>query len=252
MAGKAPFQPVPAGVPDYVDWVEQGKVTSVKDQGNCSSCWAFASAAALESLTAIQRGQLLNVSVQNIIDCSPVSPGYPPRTSCGPGMSTEAMQLTSTSGVTTPSVYGDYSQSYGTCNAGVVASAPSGEVVRIPTSPGYIDIPRRSPVEFMKCLLRDVRGGIFNAPCPDSPSANDDVKATYVNTFGQGENHEVAVIGYNARAGIGSKDSYFRIKNSWGNQVGDGGYFNLRLDGDGSPGICGSYLFPLLPESLTG
>ncbi|GAB4816650.1 hypothetical protein N2152v2_003696 [Parachlorella kessleri] len=261
-----PPGPVPSGVPDVFNWVEQGKVTTVKDQGNCSSCWAFAAAAALESLNAIQRGQLLNVSVQDIIDCSPVTPGYPPRTSCGPGMSTEAMKLTSTSGVTTPPVYGDYTASYGTCKADVVSTAPSGQVLRIPTAPGYVDLTPRSAVAFMRAvaqrpitvllwapaLLRDVKGGIFNAPCPDSPAANDDVRATYSTVYGPGENHEVAVVGYNARAGIGSNTSYITIKNSWGEGVGTNGYFNLRLDPEGSNGLCGIYLFPLLPELLTG
>ncbi len=40
-------------------------------------------------------------------------------------------------------------------------------------------------------LLRDVKG-IYNGPCPDTLPANNDVKATYFNTYGLGENHEVA------------------------------------------------------------
>ena len=32
----AAADPVPSGVPDYFSWVEQGKVTPVKDQGNVS------------------------------------------------------------------------------------------------------------------------------------------------------------------------------------------------------------------------
>ena len=51
------FLPVypPCDIPSEVDWRVKGKVTPVKDQGDCGSCWAFAAVGALESHLAISR-----------------------------------------------------------------------------------------------------------------------------------------------------------------------------------------------------
>lgn len=39
-----------------IDWRQLGKVTRVKDQKMCASCWAFCSIAALESAYMIHTG----------------------------------------------------------------------------------------------------------------------------------------------------------------------------------------------------
>lgn len=41
--------------PESLDWRDKNVITSVKNQSSCSSCWAFAAAAHLESMLIIKR-----------------------------------------------------------------------------------------------------------------------------------------------------------------------------------------------------
>ncbi|MCG8683461.1 MAG: hypothetical protein MI892_01185, partial [Desulfobacterales bacterium] len=41
-------------VPSYWNWLERGKMTSVKNQGSCGSCWAFATLGAYEGMIKVQ------------------------------------------------------------------------------------------------------------------------------------------------------------------------------------------------------
>jgi len=53
-----------------VDWRTKGWVTTVKDQGNCASCYAFSAVGALEGLYKNLTGNLIDLSVQQVVDCS--------------------------------------------------------------------------------------------------------------------------------------------------------------------------------------
>jgi len=64
-----------ARVPAQFDWESKGLVTPVKDQGKCRSSWAFAAAAAIETLWATQTQTLTAVSPQAFVDCQRV-PGF--------------------------------------------------------------------------------------------------------------------------------------------------------------------------------
>lgn len=52
------------------DWRDHGAVTPIKDQGQCGSCYAFSAVATIEGAHAIKTGQLIQLSEQQIVDCS--------------------------------------------------------------------------------------------------------------------------------------------------------------------------------------
>merc|ERR1711988_1089511 len=55
--------------PESVDWRKQGKVTPVKNQGGCGSCWAFSATETVESAYAIATGKLIELAPQTYVNC---------------------------------------------------------------------------------------------------------------------------------------------------------------------------------------
>ncbi len=55
--------------PRHFDWRETGKVTPVKNQGSCGSCYAFAAIANIESRALIAGDSLFDFSENNVKEC---------------------------------------------------------------------------------------------------------------------------------------------------------------------------------------
>lgn len=60
-------------IPDSVDWIAKGYVNRAKNQGNCGSCYAFASIGALEGQIKKEFDQLLRLSTQQVTSCYPTN-----------------------------------------------------------------------------------------------------------------------------------------------------------------------------------
>ena len=69
----ANFEPVTVentnAAPSSYDWRNAGRVSKVKDQGSCGSCWAFATVANLEGLYYAKKKIMKTFSEQMLVDC---------------------------------------------------------------------------------------------------------------------------------------------------------------------------------------
>jgi cathepsin L len=63
----------------------RGKMNAVRQQGNCGSCWSFAATATLEGRYAIKKGSKVELSEQQMVDCSTANHG------CGGGWASVAL-----------------------------------------------------------------------------------------------------------------------------------------------------------------
>jgi predicted secreted protein len=62
--------PSPTVLPDYFSWGDTGKLTPIRDQGACGTCWAFSAAGIMESDRLIAGGTSQDLSEQYLVSCN--------------------------------------------------------------------------------------------------------------------------------------------------------------------------------------
>lgn len=220
-------------IPESMDWREKNAVTSVKTQGECMGCYAFAAAGALESHTFRKTNKLVDLSPQQIIDCSK---GYG-NDGCKGGLMNDAYEyIKNQPGLDTWESY-PYEGQDGECrfNSQTVGAYCT----------GYVEIPQgdEKALEHAVATIGPVtiamdasqktfqfyRDGVYQDPdCKNKP---------------EDMNHGVLVVGYGVEP-TGQK--YWLIKNSYGPQWGNGGYFKLAKEAGNHCGITNYASYPLV------
>lgn len=200
---------------DLFDWRNvNGKnyMTSVKDQGECGGCWAFAAAGALEGEINAYYGKSLNedLSEQDLISCSGAG-------SCDGGYLDLALNYVYNTGVVQENCL-PFIESNGSCSA----KCSNGEVWKI-SNFSYAGnsveevqqtLVSKGPIVAAMPIYEDFyyyTGGIYRH-----------VSGNFTGTY-----HAVVIAGYGESGGV----PYWIVKNSWDTDWGENGYFRIYYDG---------------------
>jgi len=213
-----------SNAPATIDWRNKNAVTSVKDQGQCGSCWAFSSTGASEGAWAISTGTLINLSEEELVECA-TGIQYGSH-GCNGGQMEGAFKYLIENGQCDLSSY-PYTSENGKSNSckscTKVAHFSSCSDVKpndqISLKGAVSEQPVAVAIEADTRYFQLYSGGII-----DSPSC------------GTTLDHGVLIVGYGEENG----KKYWLLKNSWSTTWGEKGYFRiLRSDSTNDPGICG-------------
>ncbi|KAL6753098.1 hypothetical protein V8C86DRAFT_2438700 [Haematococcus lacustris] len=226
-------------LPAEVNWLAQGKVSAVKNQGGCGSCWAFAAVAALESAYLIARpGRTaagpppLHLSEQQIVSCVNAAAGYSSQ-GCNGGSSSDVFNYAARHNVTLDTVYpysAGFSGSSGVCSRSILSNTQAGQVVQLAS--GGLATQPNSEVALQQAVARQptvvyfevddqfmsYRGGVYRP-------------RTCTNRL----NHAMVVEGYSTAG------RYWLLRNSWGAFWGEGGYARVQMT---VTRLCMAHLLP--------
>ncbi|XP_039169657.1 zingipain-2-like [Eucalyptus grandis] len=206
--------------PESVDWVKQGAVNPIKNQGQCGSCWSFSVVAAVEAITQITTGVLPNLSEQQLIDCATDG-----NQGCQGGWMDNGFEyIINNNGISSETNY-PYVGVDSTCDvqASSVAEAKISEYRDVP--PNEDDMLKAVAMQPVSVALdssgaafQNYAGGVFTGPC------------------GTDLDHAVTVVGYGTDTD-GMK--YWLIRNSWDVSWGESGYMRIQRDSGVEGGLCG-------------
>jgi cathepsin L len=226
-----PVRPIVTDTPDSFDWRDSGVVQVVKDQGSCTSGWAFAAAASAESVFAIfWGGAPSNLSEQNLIDCTMDCGG------CVGGHVTKASSRVidlQNGNFTTEDAYPyvgvDQDCYWGPAMAG--GAWLDGYVVPWSLEDGMRGMiqeygPLASAIDASHASFQLYSGGVY-----DEPDCSSDTFTHYVLNLGWGSDNG---------------NDYWICKNSFGTGWGEKGYIRMSRNKDNQCGIISAPSAPLV------
>lgn len=218
--------PNPGNFPVSYDLRDLGRVSPIRDQMDAGSCWAFGICASLESYLLGKDEQSMDFSENNIKNL--LSSDYPEgfdRTQDGGGnpFMTTAYFARWTGPVSeTDDPYDSHSGISPTDSPSLKRVQ---EVIYIPS--------RRGPEDNALIKWALMKYGVIGSVICYSSDAYDDANSTYYYAGSNSENHLIGIVGWddsfdrNRFTPAAPGDGAFIVKNSWGTNWGEEGFFYI-------------------------
>ncbi len=222
-------------LPDTYDLRNQGYVTSVKDQGSYSTCWAFSTLGAVESRWKMLDDRNYDLSEKNMVDCN----GYELNTADGGNAYIATAYLSRFKGPVRE-VFDPYN-TLGEESRCMINKTPVNFVPEARFLPKDIDEVKRAIINY---------GAVANSMHARQGSADyNPIDHTWYYNGEEQANHGILIVGWDDHKIItgGSDTSEIKgawiVKNSWGTQWGENGYFYLAYQD--SKVLSNSVFFPV-------
>lgn len=236
------FTPTPTQttLPMSIDWRDQKIVTSVKDQGQCGSCWAFSTLGALEAYYARATGKLVDLSEQQLVDCSRKYNNE----GCNGGYPAQAFRyIFDNKGITYEESY-PYLEKDG-------ASCKSRDLPVAATVDGIVSIPRENERALQEALA--LHGPVVVAIDASLESFRFYKSGVYSDRqcSPRNLNHAVLAVGYGVEFNpIKGRQEFYIVKNSWSSMWGDKGYIKIARNSNNMCGICSDAVYPIVNSKM--
>lgn len=216
--------PSNAKIPSSVDWRKKGAVTSVKEQ--CGpSCGLYGAIGSTEAQYFFKTGKLVSLSAQNLMDCLDE-----PLTVCYGVLPEDVYSYMRTNGVDSLQSY-PFKNDKQRCNFN-----PRNSVTKIKT---MVNIPKgdEKALTYALATVGPVGIGI------DFRGLKDHKSGTYYQSqCADNYDHVVLAVGY----GSDDNGDYYIIKNNWGADWGDQGFYKMARNRNNNCGIANHATFPKL------
>jgi C1A family cysteine protease len=212
-------------------------LTSVKDQGQCGSCWAHATTEGVESAYTIATGQRYVLSQQQITSCTSDQYGN----GCNGNWPKIAWSyVVGSTGVTQEWVQGY--QSYNGAAPNCSALPATQYQVPLVTLTGYNEVPHNDADTFAEALATIGPLAILVDASSWSPyESGIFTQCQYDSNFGL--DHAVQAVGYGTDSAL--NQNYWIVRNSWNAGWGENGYIRLLKEPTGTTN-CGWVVSPTL------